>query len=90
MRERGGTIIVPGEDAPVSVLHNIIRRSWGDRQLRSANEDEGYSRRDLTLAKKEVSSSSAKSRMSSSMKLAGVKLRLCARRRVLLSLNDRP
>lgn len=43
----------------------------------------------LTLAKKDVSSSSGKSTMSSSMKLAGVKLRLWARLRVL-SLNERP
>ena len=43
----------------------------------------------FTLAKKEVSSSSPKSRMSSSMKLAGVKLRLWVRRSVL-SRNERP
>lgn len=43
----------------------------------------------LTRAKKDVSSSSGKSTMSSSMKLAGVKLRLWARLRVL-SRMERP
>lgn len=43
----------------------------------------------LTRAKKDVSNSSGKSTTSSSMKLAGVKLRLWARLRVL-SRNERP
>lgn len=43
----------------------------------------------LTRAKKEVSSSSGKSTVSSSRKLAGVKLRLCALLRVL-SFTERP